>query len=53
MLDWLEVLEVAGVRNLTGCPFALVVWVVDHGCVPLALVIGVGLGRAVKVILSN
>lgn len=41
-----EVLEEVGVGDLTRSPNSLVGGVVDHGCVPLALVVGVGLHGA-------
>ena len=34
------------VGNLTGVPFTDIVWVIDHGCLPHALVLRVGLVRS-------
>ena len=47
-LEWRQIFEEVRVRNLAGLPFANVCWVVDKRCIPLALVIGVGLVRAAK-----
>jgi hypothetical protein len=44
-LGWFKILKEVRIGNLSGCPFALVCRVVNHGCVPLALVIGVGFVR--------
>lgn len=43
-----QILEEVRVRDLTRSPRALVVGVVNHRCVPLALVLRVGLGGAVE-----
>jgi hypothetical protein len=45
-LGWLLIVEVGGIGNLAWGPFTLVGWVVDHRCVPFALVVRVGLGRS-------
>lgn len=47
-LDGGEVLEEVGVGDLTRSPWALVGGVINHGGVPLALVVGVGLHGAKK-----
>lgn len=41
-----KIFEVVRVGDLSGSPFALVCGVVDHGCVPFALVVGVGFERS-------
>lgn len=45
-LDRCQILVIVGVGNLAGCPLALIGRVVNHGSVPFALVLGVGLHRA-------
>jgi hypothetical protein len=47
-LGGFQIFKEVRVGDLTGCPFALVCGVVNHGGIPLALVIRVGLVGATK-----